>query len=311
LAAVDSPHSLGALTSGSPTSGSPTSGAQPAGVIHDIGYRRYDGPRLGRGYLLRSLYGHSIRAAFGIGRGAKAKIFPWLMIALVTVVAIVAIAVRSITGQTLLTYVGFTLALSFPIMMFLAVVAPELVSRDLRDKVLPLYFSRPVRRTDYALVKLAALVSSIVLLLGAPQIVMFIGGAFGRSDGLKGTWDELGDLLPGLASAGIVAFVLAPLALFVASLTGRRAIAAGAVVAVFLVTAPVAGVLSEIGSTATRELSGAINPMTLVFSVIQWLFEREQAEYIGDFGPVYAAVAVALSAVSVGLLLARYRKVAA
>jgi ABC-2 type transport system permease protein len=49
----------------------------PSGVIHDIGYQRYTGPRLGRGYAIRSLYLHSLRTAFGLGRSAKAKIFPW------------------------------------------------------------------------------------------------------------------------------------------------------------------------------------------------------------------------------------------
>ena len=48
-----------------------------AGVIHDIGYQRYEGPRLGRGALFGSLYVHGLRAAFGLGRPAKSKIFPW------------------------------------------------------------------------------------------------------------------------------------------------------------------------------------------------------------------------------------------
>ena len=42
------------------------------GVIHDIGYRRYTGPRLGRAQIARALYWHSLRSAFGIGRGDKA-----------------------------------------------------------------------------------------------------------------------------------------------------------------------------------------------------------------------------------------------
>ena len=48
------------------------------GVIHDLGYRRYDGPRLGRAQIVRALIWHSFRSAFGIGRGVKAKIIPIL-----------------------------------------------------------------------------------------------------------------------------------------------------------------------------------------------------------------------------------------
>jgi len=37
--------------------------------------------------------------------------------------------------------------------IFIAAQAPELVSRDLRSHVLPLYFCRPLRRGDYPLAK--------------------------------------------------------------------------------------------------------------------------------------------------------------
>ena len=66
-------------------------GATPvagAGVIHDLGYRHYDGPRLGRAGIIRALYWHSLRSAFGIGRGAKAKVLPILMFALMCLPAV-------------------------------------------------------------------------------------------------------------------------------------------------------------------------------------------------------------------------------
>ena len=55
-----------------------------------------------------------------------------------------------------MTYAQFTDAHQLLIVLFVAVVAPELVSRDLRSGVLPLYFSRPLRRADYALAKCGA-----------------------------------------------------------------------------------------------------------------------------------------------------------
>ena len=75
-------------------------------------------------------------------------------------------------------------------LLFCAIVAPELVSRDLRSGVLPLYFSRPLRPADYALAKLAALVSAVTLLFAAGQIIMFLGAAF-TLDGFGLIWDEL------------------------------------------------------------------------------------------------------------------------
>ena len=58
----------------------PDSATSPpaAGVIHDLGYRGYDGPRLGRGQIVRALTWHSFRSSFGIGRGVKGKIIPVL-----------------------------------------------------------------------------------------------------------------------------------------------------------------------------------------------------------------------------------------
>ena len=35
--------------------------------IHNIGYRSYDGLRLGRSYATRSLYSQSLRGAYGLG----------------------------------------------------------------------------------------------------------------------------------------------------------------------------------------------------------------------------------------------------
>src|SRR5690606_17071557 len=69
------------------------------GGIHDIGYQRYGGPRLGRGYAWRSLYQHSLRTAFGLGRGAKAKLVPWTPAAIILLVAVVLTVVRAGFGE--------------------------------------------------------------------------------------------------------------------------------------------------------------------------------------------------------------------
>lgn len=210
--------------------------------------------------------------------------------------------------------------MSWLVIFFVAVVAPELVSRDLRSGVLPLYFSRPLPRSDYPLAKLLAMTTALWLLLGAPQLVMFLGAAFTTGDGMRGVWNELLDLLPGLLYAGLWAVVFASIGLLVASLTGKRAFAAGGIVAVFLMTTPIVATLSVMPSRAVNELAFLASPSTLVQGVGVWslgdlLITEDgagQAEsLIGDFGPVYAVAAVLLVAACVTLLLARYRKVAA
>src|SRR5262245_16632929 len=81
--------------------------SNPTGVIHDIGYQRYTGPRLGRGYSRRALFLHALRAAYGFGRSAKAKIFPWIMVGIPAMVALIVTALRSQTGETLIEYIDF------------------------------------------------------------------------------------------------------------------------------------------------------------------------------------------------------------
>lgn len=283
---------------------------EPAGVIHDIGYERYQGERLGRGYAVRSLWIHSLRTSYGLGRSAKAKVFPWLVAALVTMVAVVALVIRAVTGEVAIAYLDFPEGIYPLLILFGAVVAPELVSRELRTGVLSLYFSRPLTRADYALAKLAALVAAVWLLLAGPLLLMFLGGVF-SVDGWSAVWDETGDLLQGLLHAGMHALVIGSTALLIASLLGRRAVAAGAIVATFLVTTPVVGVLSEVGGQTASELAGLFSPSTIVFGVRDWVFGSSEGAVIGDFGPLYGAVTLVLVAVCAGLLLLRYRRVRA
>lgn len=277
-------------------------------VIHDIGYQRYEGPRLGRGFAVRSLYLHSLRTAYGLGRSAKAKIFPWLVAGLVGMVAVVVVAARAGAGEVLLGYPEFADAVMLLTALFVAVVAPELVSRDLRTGVLPLYFSRPLRRTDYALAKLAAMVSAVWLLLAGPLLLIFFGGVF-TVDGWGEVWDEIAELAGGLAYAALHAVVLGTIAIAIASLISRRAVAAGAVVAAFLVTAPVVGLLESAGGPTAQQLAGLFAPGTLLLGVHGWLFGEVEAPYPGRYGWLYGVVTVAVAAAFVGMLLARYRRV--
>jgi ABC-2 type transport system permease protein len=282
-----------------------------AGVIHDIGYQRYQGPRLGRAAVLGSLYVHGLRAAFGLGRTAKSKIFPWGVAGIILLVAVINAGVRSQTGTWLFDYFAIDDRMSLLVIFFAAIVAPELVSRDIRSGVLALYFSRPVRAADYVIAKVAALVTSIWLLLGVPQFVMFLTGAFTTKTGMKGVWHELGQLIPGWGYSLLWALLFASISLLVASLTGKRAFAAGGIVALFLMTASVVGVLNVLPSETAHHLSGLVSPITLISGIEIWLRSRTDLGLdIGDTGPVYGIEAFCLTAACLLLLLARYRKVA-
>jgi ABC-2 type transport system permease protein len=103
--------------------------------------------------------------------------------------------------------------------------------------------------------------------------------------------------------------VYGSLSLLVASLAGRRAVAAAVIVAVFVVTTPIVGVLTATGGPTGRQLALLASPSTLVPGLAVWLFNLKDPD-IGDFGPVYAAVTAVLVVICVAGTLLRYRKVA-
>ena len=123
-------------------------------VIHDIGYQRYTGAAAGpRATLSARSTCTALRTAFGLGRSAKAKIFPWVVVGLVIVMAAIVAAIQSAIraqigpGRCIDVLAVPDHDVSLLVILFCAVVAPELVSRDLRGGVLPLYFSRPLTRS--------------------------------------------------------------------------------------------------------------------------------------------------------------------
>jgi ABC-2 type transport system permease protein len=282
----------------------------PTGVIHDIGYQRYQGPRLGRGYATRSLFTRNVRAAYGLGRSAWAKVLPIGLLGAASVAALILVVVNTQLPIEVIDYVGIASTFTYAATVFVAVVAPELVSTDLRNNLVSLYLSRPLRRRDYALAKLAALAAATFVMFAGPMVVLFLGMAFSTDNGFAGVIDEFGGLLAGLAAAAIHAAVLAAIALPFASLTGRRVFATGMIIAVSLLTAPISAILQTVSEDAGGQLAGLINPVNLLNGIDRWLFEGGVFD-VGPYGPVYGLVSLLVIAVGTACTLLRYRKVKA
>jgi ABC-2 type transport system permease protein len=295
-------------------------GAGPASVIHDLGYRRYDGPRLGRAQIVRALAWHSFRSAFGLGRGAKAKIVPLVALVALCLPAVVNAFAMSRGNPRLVDYDTYTPALRDIVMtIFVAVQAPELVSRDLRSRVLPLYFARPIKTIDYPLAKYLAFTAACLVMLEVPLLLLY-GGSIANVHGGAAVWGQTRALIPGLLVGLMWAVVLAAISLFLASLTGRRAFATGAVAIFFLLTFTLAEILlqveapaqsPQVQSSLADKVSGLFSPFTLFDGVRMWLGGTDTADLVpkpGAFGAVYALVLVIITALCLAGLAARYRK---
>ncbi len=293
--------------------------SQPAelGVIHDIGFRHYTGPRLGRGYLLRSLYIESLKGAYGLGRSAKSKVLPFLMLTVMVLPALIIAIVAGVTkvDKLPLAYVQYPSALGLPFSIYLAAMAPASVSRDLRFRVMPLYFSRPLSRNDYVLAKYAALTSALFILVGVPLLVLYAGALLGKLP----FWAQTRGVLSALVGAAILAVVMAAVGLLIASLTPKRGFGVAAVIVVLLVSGLVSGVLQSIADEQNHQklagYLGLLDPLTLVNGISVWLFNADPAGPDGPPGTlggiVFTLAAVALVGLCYGALLLRYRKVSA
>lgn len=304
---------------------------QTSGVIHDLGYRRYDGPRLGRRRIVAALAWHSFRSAFGLGRGAKAKIVPVIAFLALCLPAVVNAFAMSRGNPRAVDYDTYTPVLRNLIMIvFVAVQAPELVSRDLRSRVLPLYFSRPIRTGDYPLAKYLGFTAALLVMLEVPLLLLY-AGSIANVHGGSAVWAETRALIPGLLVALMFAVVLSAIGLALASLTGRRAFATGAVAIFFLLTYTLAEILLQVESPSARhggpavgisqgapsavpiaqKVAGLFSPFTLFDGVRMWLGGTNSADNVADpgsFGAVYALVLLILFGLCLYGLAARYRK---
>jgi ABC-2 type transport system permease protein len=285
-------------------------------VIHDLGYRGYDGPRLGRGQIIKALTWHSFRSSVGIGRGVKGKIIPVLAFVAICLPAFVNAFAVARGNARLFGYDVYVPGLRVAVVtIFLAAQAPELVSRDLRSRVLPLYFCRPLRRGDYPLAKYLALTAALLLLIEIPLLILYLGTIASAKSG-GAVWDQTRALIPGLGVGLMWAVLMAAVGLVLASLTGRRAYATGIVAIACFLTFTLSLVLiqAEGGQTATStgaRVAGLFSPFTILDGVRIWLGGTSPGldANPGRYGPLYGVLAVVLLAACLGGLAARYRKV--
>jgi ABC-2 type transport system permease protein len=322
-----------------PSGGPPSPGTgRAAGVIHDLGYRGYEGPRLGRPRIVAALTWHSFRAAFGFGRGAKAKIVPVITFVALCLPAAVNAFAMSRGDARLVSYDTYQPTLRVLVMtVFVAVQAPELVSRDLRSRVLPLYFSRPIRSGDYPLAKYLAFTAACLVMMEVPLLLLYAGTIVNVHGGAA-VWAQTKALIPGLLVGLMWSVVLAAVSLFLASLSGRRGFATGAVAIFFLLTYVLSEILLQVENNAAQgpvpgppsgpgvgqpgplsvplpslaeKVSGLFSPFTLFDGVRMWLGGTTLADNVrnpGGFGAVYTLVLIVILALCLAGLAARYRK---
>ncbi|MEV5569384.1 ABC transporter permease [Spirillospora sp. NPDC052269] len=284
-------------------------------TIHDIGYRHYEGKRLGRAYVTRSLFVHNLRAAYGLGRPARAKVMPFILVGIMLLPAVGDIAVVAIAKrpEALFPYTRYQFMLQLIISIFVATQAPVLASREIRFHSVPLYFSRPVGHLDIVLAKLAAFTTALFALTAVPVTVLYVGGLVTQ---VPDSGKQLLHYLGGLAACLLLSLVLGALGLVVAAFTPRRGFGVAAVIAVLLISGALVSILQGItertGHWTLSGWLGLLTPYSLVDAVSYRLLGGKLSAVSappgagGGLAALAVCVAIVLGAVAV--LYARFRK---
>jgi ABC-2 type transport system permease protein len=314
----------GADPGGTRSTAATASGA--GGSIYDLGYRSYEGPRLGRSSALRALFAHGVRTCFGIGRGGRAKIAPFALAGIALLPAVLAVGFAALAAQagpggevieeaSPIRYESYHGLVAVLIMLFCAAQAPELFGRDQRYGVLPLYFSRALTRPDYALAKVAGLMAALLAVELSPYVVLFVGRVLVAPDPATGLADEIDAVPRFVLQSLLVAGLLGGLASIIAAWTPRRAYATAAIIAVFIIPPIIVAILGG-GSFSNQDIARIavlLSPGDILDGTNAAIFgsipDSPVVAALAQPGWVYLAAAAVGIVVTIGLTVRRYQRI--
>ncbi len=233
--------------------------------VFDLGYQRYTGPREGRNRARLALFENGVRTVLGIGRGGRAKILPVGLFLAVMTPAVVFVIILAFIGEAGADFIpgpaDYYSIVSVILIIFGAIMAPELLCPDRRDNVLPLYLVRPLTSTDYLIARFLAFFAIVLVLVYAGQIVLQAGLILTASDQVEYIRDNWQDVPRILFMGVLIATFISVGPLAVAAFTTRRAYAAAFIIAAWLLLNSISdGLTVEASCTVvTTDASGDEN----------------------------------------------------
>jgi ABC-2 type transport system permease protein len=239
-------------------SGGTTSGTtEPAARLYDVRYSRYSGTHEPRWRSVLALARSSTGRALGLRRTAGAKVWPFFLLACAYLPVIAVVGIPLLFDEApdpldILSYEQLLGLLTLVVVAFSATTLPSLLTRERRDRVLSLYFSTALSRTEYVAGKVLAAVTLTSLVTLGPLLALFAGTILTAEAPLELLRSEGADL-PAVVGGGlVVAIYFAALGLLAGSLTAKRVFAVGGLLAALLVT-PVLSALA-FGLSNRRDL---------------------------------------------------------
>lgn len=277
--------------------------------VHDVRFQGYRGERTPSWQAPLVLAWWSILRAFGRRRGWSAKFVPFALLGLAFIPGMGVLTVRALLSSNfpgqelpieLLPYSNYLGMIGTLIVLWTALVTPELICPDMQYRVTSLYFATAVSPTRYVLGKWLASMVAMTAMTVLPTLMLFLGNVMFAPS----VWDALkndADAVPRIIAGGLlVAAYFSSLGLAIAALTGRRAYAVGALVGLVLGSAIVAGALQAAGF---ERLGAAVNLVAVPIQLAQRLF-RDNDISVPSHALAYAAVVL----LSLAVMLVRFRR---
>jgi ABC-2 type transport system permease protein len=247
---------------------------QPYGEIYDLGYKHYDGPRLGRAHALRALIIYSIKRGLGIKKKWTAKIIPILLYMAAFIPAIVVAGILAFLGdQVDFDYNDLNSFIEFTLLIYAAALAPEMLCDDRRENVLSLYFSRALTRLDYLLSKVIAMAILMGTIAFGPLLLLWGAKVLQADDPIAYLFDHLADIGRIFIYGTLVSAFFAAIGLGIAAYTNRKGIASGIFIGGVIFMTALANALYEAVEGDINRVLVFFSPMDLVRAISLWLFD--------------------------------------
>jgi ABC-2 type transport system permease protein len=283
-------------------------------VIHDLGYRPYDGARAGGGEIALALFLSGFRNSFGLGRSGRSKVLPFLLLGLNLLPAVIIVGVMVLVGldELPIDYARYASSTQILLSIFVAAQAPVLFSRDLRHGSIALYLARPLSSAAYAVSRWAALLAATLVFLLVPIVALYVGAVLGELDFTEQT--------EGAAKAALLAVLLALMLTgiggLIASVSVRRGFAVVATIAVLLlgngVVTAIQGISEEQREPGVGEVAGLFSPYSLYRGAMDALTDNMALTPPtgAAMTAAYFAAMVLVGVAGLAGIVVRYRRIA-
>lgn len=241
-------------------------------AIYKRGYQRYDGPRTAHferiAVLARDAWRRATAQRLVAVLLAVSSIWPLLCLFFIYIANHAELwsgldrgfaSILSIDSQFILTFMKVQAVFS---VILAALAGPGLVSPDLANQGLPLYFSRPISRLDYVAARMASLTALLSLVTWVPGLLLFaVQVSMAQPGWLAANW-RLG---AGLVAGFWLWILMVALAAVASSAWVRWRLIAGALVlGYFFVLSGIGAVVNAIFRVEWGDL---INPLRAAYGV--------------------------------------------